>query len=338
MRTLLILMLLLGGTVAGAWLGGETWLARKAQAMIAQDPRVAAATVAPLREIDRIGLGLTGVEIATPGGEALLPAVELWAAPSSPTQFHAALPPRMTLPVMGRPLAVTAADAVLSLRVSPGSDMAISRVAAASGPVAIEGHPLLAALDAQARLVAMGAAAPRAARAAYEIGGTLRDLTGLGLLPRPPALADRAISIQGAARVYLTAPFRQAADAPQPQLVGVSSNGVTLTLGDQSLRLAGTLRAGEDGRAEGAAFVYTADARAWLQLAADLGAIPAITVALADTALQQAAEAPVELPAGVPAPAEPAKGELRVPLIFRDGRMFLGPLPLGEAPLFPAVP
>ncbi|MDO5369466.1 DUF2125 domain-containing protein [Paracoccus sp. (in: a-proteobacteria)] len=336
MRTLVILMLLIGGTVAGAWLGGETWLARKAQAMIAEDPRIEAASVTPLREIDRIGLGLTGVEIATPAGEAVLPAVELWAAPTSPTQFHAALPSTMTLPVMGRPLAVTAAEAVLSMRVSPGSDMAISRVAAASGPVAIEGHPLLEGLDAQAQLVAMGATAPRTARAAYELGGRLRDLTGMGLLPRPPALADRAISVEGAARVFLTAPFRQAADAPLPELVGVSSDGVTLTLGDQSLRLAGTVRAGDDGRAEGAAFVYTTDARAWLQLAADLGAIPAVTVALADTALQQAAEMPVELPAGVPAPAEPAKGELRVPLIFRDGKAFLGPLPLGEAPLFPA--
>lgn len=336
MRTLLILMLLLGGTVAGAWLGGEAWLARKAQALIAEDPRIEAASVTPLREIDRIGLGLTDVGIATPGGEAKLPAVELWAAPTAPTQFHATLPPQMTLPVMGRPLVVTAADAVLSLRVSPGSGMAISRVAAVSGPVAIEGHPLLEALDAQAQLVAMGAAAPRAAHAAYDLGGRLRDLTGMGLLPRPPALGDRAISVEGAARVFLTAPFRQAADAPQPELVGLSSEGVTLTLGEQSLRVAGTLRAGEDGRAEGAAFVYTADARAWLQLAADLGAIPAVTVALADTALQQAAETPVDLPAGVPAPAEPAKGELRVPLIFRDGKAFLGPLALGEAPLFPA--
>lgn len=338
MKTLVILLLLVGGAVAGAWLGGETWLAREARRMIAEDPRVEAASVTPLREIDRIGLGLTKVQIATPVGEALLPAVELWAAPTSPNQFHAALPPSMTLPVMGRPLAVTAKDAMLTLRVSPGSEMAISRVAAASGPVGVEGHPLLAALDAQAQLVAMGAAAPRAARAAYDIGGRLRDVTGTGLLPLPPALADRAISVEGVARVFLTAPFRQGADAPPPQLVGLASEGVTLTLGDQSLRLAGTVRAGDDGRAEGAAFVYTADARAWLQLAADLGAIPAVTVALADTALQQAAETEIELPAGVPAPAAPERGELRVPLVFRNGKTFLGPLALGEAPLFPAGP
>lgn len=336
MRTLVILMLLIGGGVAAAWLGGETWLARQAQRMIAEDARIAARSVTPLREIDRIGLGLTDVTVATPAGQAALPAVELWAAPTSPTQFHAALPPAMTLPVMGRPLAVTAEDAVLSLRVSPGSDMAISRMAARSGPVTIEGQPLLSAVDVQAQLVAMGAAAPRAARAAYDLSGSLRDLTGTRLLPRPPALGDRAMSVQGAARVFLTAPLRQAEDAPVPELVGLTSDGVTLTLGDQSLRLAGTIRAGEDGRAEGAAFIYTADARAWLQLAADLGAIPAVTVALADTALEQVAQADVDLPPGTPAPAEPARGERRIPLIFRDGKTFLGPLPLGEAPPFPA--
>ena len=47
------------------------------------------------------------------------------------------------------------------------------------------------------------------------------------------------------------------------------------------------------------------------------------------------------VPAATPAEAGTledilARGELRVPLIFRDGKTFLGPLPLGEAPLFPA--
>ncbi|MBB1490102.1 DUF2125 domain-containing protein [Paracoccus sp. MC1854] len=336
MRTLVILMLLVGGTVAGAWLGGETWLAHEAQRRITADGRVGAATVAPLREIGRIGLGLTDVEVTTPAGPALLPEVELWAAPTSPTQFHAALPPRMTLPVMGRGIAVTAEDALLTLRVSPGSEMAISRAGATSGPVTIEGRPLLAALDAQAQLVAMGAAAPRDARAAYDLAGGLRDLTGTGLLPLPPALADRAISLDGAARVFLTAPLRQGADAPVPRLVGLTSDGVTLTLGDQSLRLAGNIYAGDNGRAEGAAFIYVTDARPWLQLAADLGAIPAVTVALANTALDQVAQTEVALPPGTPAPPDPARGEKRIPLIFRDGKVFLGPLPLGDAPPFPA--
>lgn len=338
MRILAILMLLAGGTVAGVWLGGETWLARQAQEMIAGDPRINAASVTPLREIDRIGLNLTDVEIATPAGQAVLPLLELWAVPTLPTRFHAALPPAMTLPLFGRGLAVTAEDAVLSLRVSPGSGMAISQMTAGSGPVTVEGRPLLSALDAQAKLVAMGALAPRTARAAYDISGDLRDLTGTGLLPLPPALGGQAISVQGGVRVFLTAPFRQSEDAAPPQLVGLTSDGVTLALGEQSLRLAGTVSAGPDGRAQGAAFIYTADPRALTDLLGELGLIPQLMAPLAGTAMEQVAQTEIELPPGIPAPPAPAQGESRIPLVFRDGRMFLGPIAIGDAPMFPAAP
>ena len=60
-------------------------------------------------------------------------------------------------------------------------------------------------------------------------------------------------------------------------------------------------------------------------------------MALAGTALDAAAAMKPDLPAGTPAPAEPAKGELRIPLIFRDGQSFLGPIPLGTAPLLPRL-
>lgn len=336
MRTLLILILLVAGGAAGAWLGGEAWLARKAQGLIARDPRIEAEAVTPLRDFGRIGLGLSGVQMETPQGPAALPQVELWAAPTSPNEFHASLPPEMTLPLMGRARAVAAQGAVLSLRVSPGSEMAISRLAAASGPVTVDGRPLLSGLTAQAQLVAMGAAAPRAARAAYQLEWRWQDLAPGALLDAPPPRAAQALSAEGAARIFLTAPLRQAEGAAPPDLVGLTSDGMTLTLGGQSLRLAGTVTAGEDGRAEGAAFVYTADPRGLMQLLGEAGLIPQATVALAGTALETVAQAGAELPPGIPAPAEPQKGESRIPLIFRDGRMFLGPVPLGEAPLFPA--
>lgn len=337
MRTLVILILLIGGGLAGAWLGGETWLARKAQRMIAEDPRVEAGSVTPLREIGRIGLGLTGVEMETPEGPAELPSVELWAAATSPNEFHAALPAQMTLPLAGQPRAVTAEDAVLSLRVSPGSEMAISRMAAVSGPVTVDGRPLLSVQDAEAQLVAMGAAAPRAARAAYQLQWRWQDLTPSVLLPMPVPGAAQALSSEGTARVFLTAPLRQADGAAVPELVGLTSDGLTLALGGQSLRLAGTVTADEEGRAEGAAFVYTADPRALMELLGEFGLIPQATVALAGTALEQVAQAEVELPPGIPAPPEAARGEQRIPLIFREGRMFLGPIAIGDAPLFPAA-
>lgn len=326
----LSILLLVGAALAAAWLGGETWLAGKAQRMIAQDPRISAAAVAPLRRLDRIGLHLDDLSVQTPRGMAALPSVELWAAPISPNHFHAQLPPQMQLPLLGRDRQVAAQDAGLGLRVSPGSDMAVGLVAARSGQVAIDGAPLLVRLDAQAQLAPMGAQAPPTARAAYAVEAEWSGLTPGALLELPPQLAGQALSGKGTAQVFLTAPLRPG--GPEPQFSGIASPGFTLTLGPQSLRIAGRLAADADGRAEGALFLYTNDARAWMQLAGDLGLIPPQMVMLAGSALEQAAAAETKLPATTPAPDKPAPGELRIPLIFRDGRMFLGPLPLGAAP------
>ena len=322
----LSILLLVGAALAATWLGGETWLAVRAQRLIAQDPRLEAAAVAPLRRLDRIGLHLSELSVQTQGGAALLPSVELWAAPSAPTHFHAELPAQMQLPLLGKGRQVAAQDAGLGLRVSPGSGL----MAASSGPVSVDGAPLLARLEAQALLAPMGAQAPQAARAAYAVEAEWSGLTPGALLDMPPALAAQALSGQGTAQVFLTGPLRPR--GPEPQLAGIASPGFTLALGPQTLRIAGQLAVDADNRAEGALFLYTADARAWMQLAGDLGLIPPRLAMLAGTALEQAAAAEIDLPATTPAPNEPAPGELRIPVIFRDGRMFLGPLPLGEAP------
>ncbi|SEH82097.1 hypothetical protein SAMN04488075_1255 [Paracoccus alkenifer] len=328
MRFLSILLLALGVALGFAWLGGESWLAGKARGIIAQDPRISAASVAPLRRLDRIGLHLDNVAVATPQGAAALPTLDLWAAPSSPHRFHAELPPQMLLPIQGDARQVAAQDAELTLQLSPGSGMAVALMAARSGKVSVEGAPLLARLDARALLVPMGAQAPQAARAAYAVEAEWSALTPGAALDLPAALAAQALSGQGTAQVFLTGPLRPG--EPKPRLAGIASPGFTLTLGPQSLRVAGQLTADADNRAEGALFLYTTDARAWMQLTGDLGLIPPRLVMLAGSALEQAAG--TEPPATTPAPPDSAPGELRIPLTFRDGRMFLGPLPLGEAP------
>src|SRR5690606_29226114 len=166
-----------------------------------QDPRLEAAAVAPLRRLDRIGLHLSELSVQTQGGAALLPSVELWAAPSAPIHFHAELPAQMQLPLLGKARQVVAQDAGLGLRVSPGSGMAVGLMTASSGPVSVDGAPLLARLEAQALLAPMGAQAPQAARAAYAVEAEWSGLTPGALLDMPPALAAQALSGQGTAQV-----------------------------------------------------------------------------------------------------------------------------------------
>ena len=326
----LSILLAAGAIVAAVWLGGETWLAARGQRMIDAHPELAATSVTPLRRLDRIGLRLDDLAIRTPEGEAVLPSLDLWAAPGAPTHIRAALPAQMQLPLLGRGRQIAAQDAEVSLRLSPLNGMAVRSLAGESGPVSVEGAALLTRLDLQAQLTPMGAQAPATARAAYAVTADWAGLTPTALLELPEALADQPLSGQGKAVVFLTGPLRPG--EPEPQLAGIASSGFTLTLGPQTLRIAGRLAADADNRAEGALFLYTADARAWMQLAGDLGLIPPRLVMLAGTALEQAAAAEVELPAATQAPDDPGPGELRIPLIFRDGRVFLGPLPLGNAP------
>lgn len=334
MRWLAGILLVIGGALAAAWLGGETWLAREAARMIADDPRISAAAVTPLREPSRIGLHLADLAVDTPAGPAQLPALDLWAAPTAPTRFHASLPPDMTVPVAGTARRLATTDAGLSVRLSPGSGMAVSHATAQSGPATMDGASLLDGLDLRAALAPLGADAPRAARARYDVALRLDRLMTGTLAPGAPAELAAPLSAAGDATLYLTTPLR---DGTEPQLVGFAApHGVTLTLGERRLRVSGAVGADAAGRAAGALFVYTAQARDWLQLASDLGMIPGGLVQLVGTALDGAAAAEVELPPGITPPAPPADGEIRVPLIFREGRMFLGPLGLGDAPLFSA--
>ncbi|ARJ68373.1 DUF2125 domain-containing protein [Paracoccus contaminans] len=331
MRGLVAVLLVVAASVAAAWFGGETWLAREAARRIADDPRIAAAQVAPLRDLRRIGLHLADVTVATAAGDAALPTLDLWAAPSAPTEFHAALPERMILPIGGVLRPVQAAGAGLSARISPASRMAVSRAALSSGPVTIDGAPLAAAVQITAALSALGPDAPAGAAASYAVQG---QADGVAPPAGMQALQDAGLlSASGAARVFLTGPV--VPGESRPQVVGLASDGLTVRLGSRAARVTGRLAADAEGRATGAIFVYTRDVQDWLALAAETGLLPKGMVALAGTALAAAAGTAPQLPPGIPPPAEPQQGELRIPLLLRGGQAFLGPLPVGPAPIFP---
>ncbi|WP_299359790.1 DUF2125 domain-containing protein [uncultured Paracoccus sp.] len=346
MRVFLGLILLLVALLAAAWLSGETLLARRATDMIARDPRIAAASVAPLREVYRIGLELRDVAIETDQGPAALPDLALWAEPTQPNRFHATLPPRMTLPVAGQPREVTAQGADLSLRVSPANALSLTEASVVSGPVAIAGQPLADSLDLRARMVPLGAGAPPEARAAYRVTADLQGIAPAAVQPGLAAVLPGAIGVQGVLRVFLDGPVGRATmrNGTAPQLQGLHSDGITVTLGALSARIIGQVAADAQGRAAGQLHVYTRDARALLELAAAAGAFPPAMVTLATTVLTNLGrEADPEAPppadrsnkaaAGIAdGPPPPEEGELRLPLLLQDGRVSLGPLPLGPAP------
>ena len=247
MRKLIFLVLLVFAVIAAAWLSGESWLAREAARRINDDPGMSVGTVTPMRDIRRFGLMLTDVKVDSPEGALDLPSLNIFAAPTAPNEFHATLPASMTVPVAGQPVALDSTDARLALRIAPTSGFAVSRAAFVSGPMALDGTALAQAVDLDARLTAMGTGAPRAAQASYSVAAKLDGLA-LAATKLPGALSDAVgpLSVDGIARLFLTGAVIPGA-AQQPKLVGLSSDGVTLTAGEACLDHVG---ARPDGIAE----------------------------------------------------------------------------------------
>ena len=82
----------------------------------------------------------------------------------------------------------------------------------------------------------------------------------------------------------------------------------------------------------------TSDIKPLLQAAASAGLIPEPAVKLAEAVWTKLATRH-DGPETVPSDGQDAPGttgpELRLPVTFREGKIYLGPLPLGPAPLFP---
>lgn len=349
MRTLMLLLLLLGALLAGSWIGGETLLARSARQAIAADPRIEAAAVNELRDTARIGVRIEAPRFADPQLTAAGDWLDIWVTPTAPNELHAALAPTTEVAAEGRTLALGPQGAEAALRFSPTHSLALSEAEITARSLTLDGQPALSRLVLNATLGGFGADAPAGAGAAYDLSGAIE---GLAL----PALTDGALTGEagaaGGGRVWLSAVPLDAGDVTDGQigahrvrLVGLRADGVDVTVEGLRARLYGRMLTGEDGLAEGELLIDTADAGTAIDRAAALGLIPGGMVVLAKAALgalSQAPEPPPPAAGGVQMPAHvapeafawpmPRAGEVRIPLTFHDGRTLLGPLPVGPAP------
>ncbi|WP_299909353.1 DUF2125 domain-containing protein [uncultured Paracoccus sp.] len=353
MRVLIWIVVLVALLVGGLWLGGESWLAGRATAMIDQREDVAASAVTPLRETRRIGLRADQVEVTGQlrgaAVEMTLPWVDLWVPPTAPVELHATLPETAQLLLDGQPVAAQMQAAQMFLRVSPTKNMAVSRVNLSSGAVDLAGQPLLRAVSVNARLASLGHDAPAAAGAAYDVDLALDGLdpavmAGLGL---PPLVVPGQVGLQGQARVWLdAAPGRGMLQGQREQVrpVGFRSDGMELRIGDLTARLVGEVLTDDRGLPTGRLALYSTDGQAWLKAASDAGLMPAAGVSFGNVVLNGLSQFPMEPVqkegAEVPtAPARPgftfpapAEGETRLPLFLRDGKLFLGAIPIARLP------
>lgn len=331
MRRLLVLAVVFVAILAGLWLGGETLLARQLRKAAAQDPGFQIGAVTELRELRRIGVHLADLRIDRPTGALTLPMAELWLAPSRLTEARLTLPDTATLETAAGPKVLGLSGAGADLRLRPLSGLTLGSMGLHSGAMTLDGAALANGVKVSAELGRLGGDSPQRAIAAYDLDIDLGALDANLLTPELdlPGL----LALQARGRVWLDrapSPWTLQPGA-RPLPVGFRIDDGALTLGKVTAHITGRVQADAEGRAEGELTLSTTDLKPLLQAAANAGLIPKQAVVLAETVAKSLGNR-----AGAPEPAADATGpELRLPLKFADGKMHLGPLPLGPAPIFP---
>lgn len=326
MKGMAVAVLLLGAGVA-AWVGSEAYAVRQVRQAVADSPALQAASVAALRDPRAWGMRIEALEWSDPAVGLAMDWAELSLGPGDPFRLRMALPQAMTLRVSGREIPLDLAAPSGAVDFAPLRRMAPAEIDVATGAVISGGAPMLDDGRLQARLVQVDARAPLSTLAAYDV-----DLGIEGL--RPAALAalglpapDGAWGLEGRAQIWLDgAPSPFAATPPRP--TGFRSDGLSLSLGEASARMLGHLGHDAEGRARGQLAIYTADADAFLDQVAALGLIDRTARMLLSAGLRNIASS------GATSDFPAAEGdEIRLLLGFEDGRMSVGGIPVGPAPM-----
>lgn len=324
---------LVAAMVVGGWLGAETLARDRLAAVIAADPALEAASVTALRDPRQIGVALSDLRVSDPALGVALPWLRAWLSPLSPLTARLDLPDQAQVTQGGQVMQLGLSAPVASLSLAPLNRMAPDRLDLQARDVTLDGQPLADGLSLQARLVPLGADAPRPARAAYGVDLAFEglDVAGLARLGLEAGPLPGPVAARGPLRIWLDGTPSVTGDRV-PQIVGWQSEGLSLQAGPVGLRIIGRLSRDAQGRAEGQVALYSADADAMIGMAAGLGLIPPQGQLLLRAGLSQLSRA--DLDDTMPGPDFPdaAEGELRLPILMRDGQLILGGLPIGPAP------
>lgn len=268
----------------------------------------------------RLDLTITNPQLADPaaGWAWQAPFVQVLSMTWKPWHLIAALPNAQRVQVNGQKVDITSSKMAASVRVSPSTDIVLQEAV-------IEGHDILAASDAGWKVAAtslvLALATDTSDPLAQRLGLRIADL-----VPAPelaalvPELGDTISIVHLDAILVFSAALDRHMAETQPRLTGLTVSGLDVTWGSLKLQATGQVDRAADGFAKGQIDFRVAN---WRQ-------IPALLVALG-LVRPEMAEA---IARGVEALARDGgdPDRLNLPLTFADGRMSLGPLPLGAAP------
>lgn len=255
---------------------------------------------------NRFDLTVTEPDIADPqtGVRWTAPFFQIFALSYRPHHVIATWPNEQQLVLGDVPIAVTSDRMQASAVFSPTAGFTLNRSSAvAEGLLLRQPEGELAVTEV------------RIATRTHEGSDDLHDIalnaTGLRPMPLPEGVPPVIDLISAEGTLQLT---------PQMQPQSLALRNLRVTWGGMQLRGQGTLEIDATGALEGRIDLSATNWREMLRIAIAAGVVR--------PELASTYEAGLALLAGVSGPAE----ELEVPLSFQQGRMSLGPLPLGAAP------
>ncbi len=328
MRKLLVLLILASALWSGYWFvgstalrnGAEQWFADQAAQGITAEKTGLTVVGFP----NRFDMTVEGIRFADPqtgmGWDA--PFAQVFALTYKPWHIIAALPPTQTLRLPDQDIALTSDGLRASLRAAPDLSVPLAMAIIETGAwqaTSTQGWVLGAAT-----LVGSVGSDPDTA-AAYDIAFDVTDLAPdpalLARLPAGSTLPSVVKLIRARLNARLTAPLDRNAGQTRPHLIGLDVSDVQIGWGDLAVTAKGMIEPDDAGFASGRIAIEVTN---WQQLIPLLIAMGAVKPEVAPT---------VQNMLGAMAAEGGDPMVLKLPLTFASGRMSLGPLPLGAAPL-----
>ncbi|MFT3690282.1 DUF2125 domain-containing protein [Paenirhodobacter sp.] len=284
--------------VAAGWGAGQMIAGRLAAALTEGPARAEAVTASGFPT--RIGVEITGLDVPLEGGRWTAPHLRASAPLWNPLRWTITPAQPQGLILGGLPLTLSG-PAEGQVTVTPGLSVAAAQARLTDPALALDGAPWIAASDLDATLT-------RDDGARYRLAARLAGLT------LPPETRIDSLTLTGGLEfdhpLALTAPAR---------LTGLRIDAGELFSGGRALKVAGAVTVRPDGNLDGTLTFTSRDWLDWLHLA--------IGGRLVDPGLEQ-----ILTTMGTLLAQQSPDGVLALPLVFRDGRMTLGPVPLGPAP------
>ena len=248
------------------------------------------------------------------------PWFQVFALSYRPNQIIAAWPESQEVTLPGEMLTIRSEGMRASAHVGLSTDLPLAQATVEATPLSVSAAT--AGWTAGAAHVIAAFRKVDAGTADYDLFAEFDSLT----LPAPVVLViDPEGSLPPAvdiARLDATVTFDQPIDASggQPVLQSVTIREARITWGGMAVAVTGSLATGESGRAEGELVAEFTDWSGLVDLAVAAGALSAEQEPMWRNAMSAAANGDENLSA---------------PLHLRNGLVFLGPVPIGVAPVLP---